>query len=56
MGKDVGIYIGYTDDMLYKQRVESVDPDSISIAIPGNVRSMMGEELLTYLIFMGQVW
>jgi len=49
MGKDVGIYIGYTDDMLYKQRVESVDPDSISIAIPGNVRSMMGGRI-AYLL------
>lgn len=48
-GKDVGIYIGYTDDMLYKQQIESVDPKSVPIAVPGNVRSMIGGRI-SYLL------
>lgn len=48
-GSRTGVYVGYGSDSDYKRMIDRVEPDSASMAMPGNVRPIIASRL-SYLL------
>ncbi|MFC4101265.1 type I polyketide synthase [Paenibacillus xanthanilyticus] len=48
-GSRTGVYLGYGSDADYKQMIHAVEPDSLSLAVAGNVRPIIASRL-SYLL------
>ncbi|MBW5446414.1 SDR family NAD(P)-dependent oxidoreductase [Cohnella sp. CFH 77786] len=48
-GSHTGVYVGYGSDADYKRMIDRVEPESASMAMPGNVRPIIASRL-SYLL------
>ncbi|MGG3526864.1 hypothetical protein COM13_18955 [Bacillus pseudomycoides] len=52
-GTRTGVYVGYGNDADYKKMIEEVEPESLSISVPGNLTSIIGSRISYLLDLIG---